>query len=132
MTILHADDDKDDREMLSEALEQIDPTISCIGAHDGKEVLAILQQNKTLPDYIFLDVNMPVMDGKKCLRELKKNSKLKNIPVVIYSTTTNMEEILHLYELGASEFMAKANSFGELCISLNGIIAKLKSHRISA
>jgi CheY-like chemotaxis protein len=77
MTILYADDDKDDRDLLSEALEQIDPSISCITAHDGKEALSILQENRTLPDYIFLDVNMPVMDGKKCLTELKKNSKLK-------------------------------------------------------
>jgi CheY-like chemotaxis protein len=105
MTILYADDDKDDRDLLAEALEQIDPSISCITAHDGKEALNILQENKTLPDYIFLDVNMPVMDGKKCLTELKKDSKLKNIPVIIFSTTTNTQEILHLFQLGASEFL---------------------------
>jgi CheY-like chemotaxis protein len=132
MTILYADDDKDDRDLLSEALEQIDPSISCITAHDGKEALSILQENRTLPDYIFLDVNMPVMDGKKCLTELKKNSKLKNIPVIIYSTTTNTEEIRDLYQLGASEFLCKTNSFGELCVSLNLMISKLKAHRISA
>jgi CheY-like chemotaxis protein len=127
MTILYADDDKDDRDLLSEALGQIDPSISCITAHDGKEVLSILENEDVLPDYIFLDVNMPVMDGKKCLTELKKDKKLRNIPVVIYSTTTNTSEIRNLYELGASDFLTKANSFSELCISLNLMISKLKS-----
>jgi CheY-like chemotaxis protein len=127
MTILYADDDKDDRELLSEALEQIDPTISCITAHDGQEALTILENEEVLPDYIFLDVNMPVMDGKKCLTELKKDKKLRNIPVVIYSTTTNTSEIRNLYELGASDFLNKANTFSELCVSLHMMIAKLKT-----
>lgn len=130
MTILHADDDKDDRELLSEALERIDPAIACIAAQDGKEALRILETNKTLPDYIFMDVNMPVMDGKKCLTELKRNKKLKDIPVVIYSTTSNLEEIIQLYELGACDFLSKANSFSELCVSLSLMITKLKAHRI--
>jgi CheY-like chemotaxis protein len=132
MTILHVDDDKDDRELLAEALEQIDPSICCINAHDGQELLSMLQQNKILPDYIFLDVNMPLMDGRQCLAELKKDKKLKNIPVVIYSTTTNTQEIRDLSELGACDFLSKANSFGELCVSLNLMIEKLKSLRISA
>jgi CheY-like chemotaxis protein len=132
MTILYADDDKDDRELLSEALGKIDPSISCITAHDGREALSILENKEALPDYIFLDVNMPVMDGRKCLTELKKDVTLRNIPVVICSTTTNTSEIVDLYKLGACDFLSKANSFSELCVSLDHMISKLKSHRRSA
>src|SRR5688572_21592907 len=110
MTILYADDDQDDRELLSEALHEIDPAISCIVANDGKEALHLLHVQPALPDYIFLDVNMPVMDGIKCLIELKKDTRLRDIPVVIYSTTTNHQEIGDLYKLGACYFMSKANS----------------------
>lgn len=124
MTILYADDDHDDRELMSEAFSQIDPSISCLVASDGKEALDILNQNSDLPDYIFLDINMPVMDGKTCLEELKKNKRLKNIPVVIYSTTRNIQEINQLYDLGASTFIHKPANFNELCATL-GIFVKL-------
>lgn len=124
MTILYADDDNDDRELLSEAFNQIDPSISCLVASDGKEALDMLNKNNDLPDFIFLDINMPVMDGKTCLEELKKNKRLRNIPVVIYSTTRNTHEINQFYDLGASSFIHKPASFNELCATL-GIFVKL-------
>lgn len=119
MTILYADDDHDDRELMSEALHKVDPSISCLTANDGQNVLDILNESSDLPDYIFLDVNMPGMDGKKCLVELKKDQRLRNIPVVIYSTTTDHTEIKQLYNLGASSFIQKPNNFGDLCSALN-------------
>jgi CheY-like chemotaxis protein len=128
MKILYADDDIDDCQLLFEALYQIDPSITCIMANDGREALKILRQGSELPDYIFLDVNMPVMDGKACLIELKKDKHLKNIPVIIYSTTTNKSEIYKLFELGASDYIRKPNSFEELCKTLRTKVMKLKSH----
>lgn len=119
MTILYADDDHDDRELMSEALHKVDPSISCLTANDGQNALDILNKSSDLPDYIFLDVNMPVMDGKKCLVELKKDQRLRDIPVVIYSTTTDNTEIKQLYNLGASSFIHKPNNFSDLCSALN-------------
>lgn len=124
MTILYADDDRDDRDLMSEALTKIDPSISCIVANDGKHALDILHHNIKLPDCIFLDVNMPVMDGKKCLIELKKNRRFRTIPVVMYSTTTDKKEIDELYNLGASTFIQKPNNFTDLCDTLD-IFVKL-------
>ncbi len=126
MTILYADDDADDCALLFEALCKIDPSITCLIANDGREALELLHGTSTLPDSIFLDVNMPVMDGKKCLQELKKDTKLKNIPVIIWSTTKSLLEVNQLYSLGASEFRSKPNTFNELCLSLANVIAKLK------
>jgi CheY-like chemotaxis protein len=130
MTILYADDDVDDCELVMEALGVIDPHIQCKTANDGLEALSILSSESELPDYIFLDVNMPVMDGKHCLVELKKDDRLKNIPVVIYSTTQDKREIKELYAMGAKEYLQKPNSFSDLCASLERMITKLEQKEI--
>lgn len=127
MKILHADDDLDDCQLLFEAFHCIDPAITCVMAHDGRQALATLRQSAKLPDYIFLDVNMPVMDGRTCLVELKKDVRLAHIPVIIYSTTTNKSEIYKLFELGASEYIHKPNSFDDLCKILHTKVVKLRS-----
>jgi CheY-like chemotaxis protein len=127
MKILYADDDKDDCELVVEALEAIDPKIKCTMASDGSHALQLLQRDTELPDYIFLDVNMPVMDGKHCLLELKKDKRLKNIPVVIYSTTQDKEEIHELYAMGADAFVRKPNNFTDLCVSLLEVLTKLQT-----
>ena len=115
------------RELLTEALLHIDPSISCITANDGREALQMLQEIRVLPDSVFLDVNMPVMDGKECLIEIKKNPRLCEIPVIIYSTTTDLDEKATLHDLGAFEFLNKANSFSELRKNLNEVLTRLKA-----
>jgi CheY-like chemotaxis protein len=127
MRILYADDDIDDCELVVEALEKIDPGIECTMVNDGQQALSLLTTDAELPDYIFLDVNMPVMDGKHCLIELKKDDRLKGIPVVIYSTSENESEIKELYAIGAQEYLKKPNSFNDLCFSLKTVISKLQS-----
>ena len=125
MVILYADDDRDDGELLIEALGTIDPSIECQLASDGKEAIQWLNESHALPDCIFLDVNMPVMDGRECLSELKSNDRLKTIPVIMYSTTKDEEEIASLYELGAADFILKPTRFDVLCESLNQAIGRL-------
>jgi CheY-like chemotaxis protein len=119
MTILYADDDADDRELMAEALNHVDPTVSCQIASDGQQALDKLEQNDELPDFIFLDINMPVMDGMRCLTELKKDKRYQNIPVIIYSTTRDNQEINKLYRLGAASFIQKPNNFHDLCNTMN-------------
>jgi len=124
MTILYADDDHDDRELMSEALNEVDPSITCVTVKDGQMMMEVLQDETPLPDYIFLDVNMPVKDGKQSLVELKKDERLRDIPVIICSTTADKKEIDELYDLGASSFIHKPNNFTDLCSTLN-IFVKL-------
>jgi len=121
MTIFYADDDPEDCELFSEAIRQIDPDTKTIIAKDGREALAYLQNTPDMPDYIFLDINMPLVDGKRCLIEIKKNFKLKNIPVIMYSTTSDTNEIKEYYKLGAHDFLIKPNNFTSLCDSLESI-----------
>jgi len=120
-----ADDDQDDREIFIEALHGIDKYCKCITAFDGQEALLKLANGMTyLPDFIFLDLNMPRMNGKQCLVEIKKNKKLREIPVIIYSTSIDKKDIQETMELGAAFFLQKPNRFDELSRALANIISR--------
>src|SRR5215216_7180747 len=103
-----ADDDADDQEIFKEALSEIDKSIRCLTASSGEEALSKLTGGlKPLPDYIFLDLNMPRMDGLQCLTEIKKIKILKNIPVIIYSTSSAQKDVEETRKLGADYFITK-------------------------
>jgi CheY-like chemotaxis protein len=109
------DDDADDQEIFTLVLKSVNPAITCITANDGFEAVTRLTEEKTFnPDYIFLDLNMPRMDGKECLREIKKIDRLKGIPVIIYSTSSEQKDILETRALGASDYLEKQSSIMEL------------------
>jgi CheY-like chemotaxis protein len=130
MTVFYADDDQEDCDLFREALEQVDPALKCVIAKDGKEAITYLRYTKDLPSYIFLDINMPLMNGKMCLVELKKDPRLKNIPVIMYSTTSDTNEIQQYYKLGAHDFLIKPDNFNVLCDSLESIFSLSKNRRI--
>jgi CheY-like chemotaxis protein len=90
MTILLVDDDQDDVYIFREAITTIDPNIECIHALDGIEALQRLED--TSVDIVFLDLNMPRMDGTECLKEIRKKNDLASVPVIIYSTAPEMLE----------------------------------------
>ena len=115
MSFFIVDDDVDDRNLFIEAVKEVDATIECITANNGEQALALLADPRTsLPDFIFLDLRMPRIDGKKCLIELKKNEKLKHIPVVIFTTSRDVEESKELKEIGAFHFISKPNDPEEI------------------
>ena len=130
MTVFYADDDVEDCDLFTEALQQIDSEVKCITAKDGKEALDFLKLTYDLPDYIFLDINMPRIDGKACLREIKKDPRLTQIPVIMYSTTSDTNEIQQYYKLGAHDFLIKPANFHILCECLESIFNLSKSRRI--
>ncbi|MBA2613590.1 MAG: response regulator [Bacteroidetes bacterium] len=105
--IMIIDDDEDDRFFFCSAVKKVYPSYICEQAQNGKEALEKLRDNFKLPDYIFLDLNMPVMNGSDCLRELKSDQVLKNIPVVIFTTSMYPPDVEFMRELGAAYFMIK-------------------------
>lgn len=123
MIILNVDDDQEDREFFCDALREIDPTIICLVAPGAMEALSILKKQSPLPDYIFLDINMPMMDGKQCLRTLKSIPEFQEIPVIMYSTSTDTREIRECYNLGAVDFLIKPHSYEKLVNDLSSIFA---------
>lgn len=109
------DDDLDDIDFFCEIINEIDKGALCYKAHNGEEALKELcRKNGIRPNYIFLDLNMPRMDGKTCLTELKKNRSLKNIPVIIFTTSNHPKEKSEMMARGASYFLSKATSFKTL------------------
>jgi CheY-like chemotaxis protein len=120
------DDDRDDQEFLIEALTENDPLVECFSSFNGREAIINLKKDfPLLPDAIFLDLNMPRMNGKECLVELKTIPFLQDIPIIIYSTTSDQKEIQKTLSMGASHFLIKKSSFNELCNELSSIMIHL-------
>jgi CheY-like chemotaxis protein len=118
------DDDIDDQQFLIEALTENDTSAVCLTASDGQEAIGHLKTGLVpLPDAIFLDLNMPKFNGKQCLEELKRTPSLQNIPIIIYSTSSDKKEIQEAIQMGASHFLVKKTSFKELCVELSSITA---------
>ena len=122
MTVLLVDDDKDDQEIFQEAVSMIDPEINCLLANDGAQGLSQLETLTSLPNYIFLDVNMPRMDGKEFLKLVKADSRFSSIPVVIYSTSNHKSELGEYFGLGASNFLTKPSEFNLLITLLRSVL----------
>jgi CheY-like chemotaxis protein len=123
-TCMLIDDDIDDQEIFALALDKIRFDFTCTVANNGMEALKKLEEATSLPDYIFLDLNMPRMNGKECLKELKRNVRLRGIPVVIYSTSSSLSDINDTKKLGAKEFIIKPFSLAELVEKLENFFQK--------
>ena len=108
------DDDADDRTFFKEALKKMHPSYVCLEANGGFEALQELRKAKKLPNFIFLDINMPRMDGRECLKELKKDAKLTHIPVIMYSTSFTDKSIADFRKLGASSHLNKPSDIKKL------------------
>ena len=119
------DDDVEDQEIFKEAIKEIDNTILCYSATSGEEALVELQQEiMLLPDLIFLDLNMPKLNGKQVLMEVKKINLLKAIPVIMYSTSFAPHDIEEVTRLGAAFHLLKPSRFEDLCRSLKVVLSK--------
>lgn len=115
VTILVADDDADDREMLKEAFEDCHLANDVRFVEDGQQLLDYLRRGDgfgdparfPMPGVILLDLNMPRVDGREALRAIKSDPLLRRIPVVVFTTSRAEEDILKSYDLGANSFIRK-------------------------
>jgi CheY-like chemotaxis protein len=120
--ILLIDDDHDDQEIFLTALEHITDKVHCATIDSARDALRQLQAQQIHTDLIFLDLNMPVMNGQQFLMELKKSEALKHLPVIIFSTSSHAQTIREAKELGALDFITKPDKFDELKRVLQSII----------
>lgn len=124
-TFFIVDDDIDDQDLFIEAVSEVDKNIKCISSTNCEEALDLLRNRRmALPDMIFLDLNMPRLNGKQCLAELKKEAHLRDIPVIIYSTSSEKRDIDETTRLGAAHFLTKPNKFEELCKAISYVASK--------
>jgi CheY-like chemotaxis protein len=122
--ILIVDDDRDDIDLFTDAISELDASICCVSTNNGFDALKLLESDETsVPDYIFLDLNMPRMNGKVCLKEIKSITRVHDIPVVIYTTSRHSKEVEEVKSLGAAYFLTKPTRFHDLQDALACILA---------
>src|SRR5690349_5125181 len=113
MTVLCVEDDFDDYDFFCDIVKELDATVSCVNVRNGQDAIEFLENTSEVPDIIFMDMNMPKQDGKGCLRNIKRDPRLKSIPVVIYTTSQDVKDQQQCLELGASDFIRKSGSVAE-------------------
>lgn len=131
--ILLADDDNDDLFLFREALSELPIFTHLETVHDGEQLMEYLFENvNQLPNILFLDLNMPRKNGFECLTEIKSNDRLKQLPVVMFSTSYPRDSryendiINMLYKIGAQNYIRKPTQFSDLKQAINKILLTLK------
>ena len=104
----------DDCVFFKEAVEELLQSAQLSTIHDGEQLMLYLNnETNKLPDVLFLDLNMPRKNGFECLSEIKLNQKLKDLPVIIFSTSFEQEVVNLLYKNGAQYFIRKPSEFSQ-------------------
>lgn len=122
MTVLLIDDDQDDQDIFKEAVNTVSPGVHCMVARDGEEGYELLHTLTISPDYIFLDVNMPKMDGKEFLKLIKSDPLYRQIPVIVYTTSKHKSEVGEYFKMGAANFITKPSEFNLLLTYLKSVL----------
>ncbi len=120
--ILLVDDDEDDQLIFTDALREIHFSYDCLIANNGLAGLALLEAEEYPPAMIFLDLNMPLMNGAEFLKQIKQHPTNRQIPVVIFSTSNSPVDKENMLNLGASLFITKTVDFGILKRKLHEIL----------
>lgn len=121
-SILLIDDDADDQLLFNDAIHLVDSSIRFDWADNGQHALNKLRATKLMPDLIFLDLNMPVVNGFEFLSQIKRDEELHNIPVVAFTTSRNPLDTIRARQLGADAFLTKPSDYQELCRKLRQIV----------
>jgi len=123
MTVLLVDDDADELFLFEEALREADSNIKLITSNGGESCSDKLKN--TIPDFIFLDVNMPKVNGRDYLKAIKNTHNLSNVPVIIYSTSISPAD-KEFFEKSGAELVTKPSSFSELVTFVKQLFVKHK------
>jgi CheY-like chemotaxis protein len=128
ITILMADDDDDDYVLTKKALKESKLLNTLIRVRDGEELIDFLHgrgiyegKNVPRPGVILLDLNMPRMDGREALKEIKTTPGLSSIPIVVFTTSKAEEDIYRSYQLGSNSFITKPVTFESLITVMNAL-----------
>ena len=126
--ILLADDDDDDCLFFREALEELPISTNLTTVTDGNQLMQLLHQTESLPHVLFLDLNMPRKNGYECLSEIQISPTLRDLPVVIFSTSFNKDSVSQLHDNGAHYYIRKPSEFSELKNVIQKAISTIKNN----
>lgn len=128
--IILADDDEDDRLFFEDALEDLMLDVSLESVTNGVEVMQLLNdKTRMLPDLLFLDLNMPLQSGHECLKEIRSDHRLKEVTIVVYSTSLNAETVDMLYKDGANYYICKPGNYNCLKKTIHKAISLVDQHK---
>ncbi|RED23690.1 response regulator receiver protein [Flavobacterium cutihirudinis] len=129
--LLLADDDDDDCSFFKEALDELSLPVSLVTVNDGVQLMdhLVAKESNDLPDILFLDLNMPRKNGHECLKEIKEKEALKDLPIVIFSTSLDIEIVDLMYTKGATYYIRKPGEFSKLkSVINNALITTLENN----
>ncbi len=129
LRIVLCDDSEDDQFFFKEALKKTSIVTTLTVTNDGEELLEYLNNAKSLPDAIFLDLNMPRMNGMEALSTLKKSEKFREIRIIIFTTTVQESAIEETLKAGADFYIAKPADLNELKEVINKSLLLIKEHK---
>jgi len=118
------DDDEDDREIFAMALKKANADFVCSMAKNGRDALDIVANSDFVPNYIFIDLNMPMVSGRDCLSALKKVKRFEGVPIIVYTTSSHSTDINDTKKLGADHYLVKPTSIVVLSQLLNDVFTK--------
>lgn len=118
------DDDEDDREIFAMALKKANADFVCTTAKNGRDALEIVANSDFVPNYIFVDLNMPLVSGRECLAALKKVKRFSKVPIIVYTTSSHNKDIDDTRSLGANHYIIKPTSIGGLSRLLEDVFNK--------
>ena len=123
LKILLVDDDEDDRQFFADALDSLDMKTELVQLTNGEECLDYMVAHKEdCPNLLFLDLNMPIMNGFQCLEQIRKHESFKDVIIAIYSTSSAEKDIEDTFNKGANIYITKPSSFKDLKNSLRQVI----------
>lgn len=124
-SILLVDDDADDRELFRDAVREVDSSVKCLTCRDGEEMLLLLSQKDSfIPSYIFLDMNMPLLNGRQCFNELRERAQFRDVPVIIYTTSKLSKDMQEMIKEENVYYMTKPYRFDDLRKSILSVLAE--------
>jgi DNA-binding response OmpR family regulator len=122
--ILIVDDDEDDCDLFIDAAHVVDSELVIDKIFTVRGAMQLLREGYH-PDFIFLDLNLPIVDGGTCLKEIREINSLSDVPVIIYSTSKRQSDEDRLSGMGADYFLTKPSSLEELCSEITFILSSV-------
>ena len=118
------DDDAEDREIFAMALKKAKADYVCDTAKNGKDAIELMQNCDKIPGYIFVDLNMPMISGRECVKAFNTIERLADVPIIVYTTSSNSKDIEDIKNAGADHYLVKPNSFSALVVILEQLLTK--------
>jgi DNA-binding response OmpR family regulator len=124
ITVWLVDDDDDDLMLLETAFQRVDSSVQLQTMHDGEDLVARLQSDPELPNFVVLDLNMDRLSGMQALQEIRQQFPQKELKIIVLTTSFNPDDRYRSEVMGANDFFVKPTEFSELTELVRNLLLK--------